>query len=92
MGTGTVNVPVLGIFIFWVVSEPVSEKFGTEKSPGTGRGKFWYQKKYQNWSRKKFGTEKSPGTGLRKFWYRKKVSFRFWVSSHTDLKAPLSVV
>ena len=44
-------VPVPGIpvpgnsTIFLMVSEPVSKKFGTEKSPGTGLGKFWYQKK-----------------------------------------------
>ncbi len=57
------------------VLEPVSKKIGTEKSLGTGLEKFWYRK--------------SLGTGLEKIWYRKKVSepvsFRFWVSSHTDL-------
>ena len=37
---------------------------------------------------KKIGIEKSIGFGIEKNWYRKKVSdsvsFRFWVSSHTD--------
>ena len=58
---------------------------------------WWYRNRYRkNLVPKKvpepvsdfFGTEKSLGTGLGKFWYRKKVSesvsFRFWVSSHTD--------
>ena len=53
-------------FIFLVVSEktgtgkkypePVSEKFGTGKSLGTGIGKIWYRKKYRYRYRKKFGT------------------------------------
>ena len=63
------------MLFFLVVSEPVSEKFGTEKTPGTGLEKNLVPKK-------------STGTGLGKFWYRKKVSesvsFRFGVSSHTD--------
>ena len=52
---GTVLVPVSGIFRFdwWYrknlvskkVSEPVSEKFGTEKSIGIGIESIWYQKK-----------------------------------------------
>ena len=37
-----------------------------------------------------FGIGKSIGFGIGKIWYRKKVSdsvsFRFWVSSHTDRK------
>ena len=36
----------------------------------------------------KFGIEKSIGFGIGTIWYRKKVSdsvsFRFWVSSHTE--------
>ena len=56
------------------VPESVSEKFGTEKSLGIGLEKNEYRK--------------SLGIGLEKIWYRKKVSesvsFRFWVSSHTD--------
>ena len=41
-----------------MVSEPVSEKFGTEKSLGTGIGKIWYQKKVSEPVSEKFGTEK----------------------------------
>ena len=80
IGTGTGN-----LWFFLVASEPVSEKCGTEKRPGTSLEKIWYRKKSRNRSRKilvpkkvsepvskKFGTEKSPGTGLGKFWYRKK--------------------
>ena len=51
MGTGTGN-----LLFFLVVSEPVSEKFGTEKSPGTGLGKFWYRKKSWNQYRSDFGS------------------------------------
>ena len=80
-GTGTGN-----LLFFLVVSEPVSEKFGSEKSPGTSlEKKFGTEKKSRNRSRKilvpkkvsepvskKFGTGKSLGTGPGKFWYRKK--------------------
>ena len=67
-----------------MVSEPVSEKFGTEKSPGTGLENIWYRKKSRNRYRKNlvpkkvsesvsenFSTEKSLGIGLEKIWYRK---------------------
>ena len=41
-----------------MVLEPVWEKFGTEKSLGTGPEKIWYRKKSRNRSRKKIGTKK----------------------------------
>ena len=52
------DIPVPGIpvpgnsSIFLMVSEPVSKKFGTEKSLGTGLEKNWYRKKSRNRSRK----------------------------------------
>ena len=72
--------PVPEIFIFLVVSEPVSEKFGTgkkyryryrknlvpEKSTGIGIGKIWYRKKVSEPVSEKFGTGKSIGTGTGK--------------------------
>ena len=54
--------PVPGIVHFLVVSEPVSEKFGTGKSLGTGIGNIWY--------RKYLVPEKSIGTGIGKIWYQ----------------------
>ena len=69
MGTGTGTV-----FFLQVVSEPVSEKFGTEKSLGTGIGKIWYRKKVSEPVSEKFGTEKSTGIGIENIWYRIKVS------------------
>ena len=65
---------------FLVVSEPVSEKFGTgkkyryryrknlvpEKSTGIGIGKIWYRKKVSEPVSEKFGTGKSIGTGTGK--------------------------
>ena len=66
-GTGTGN-----LLFFLVVSEPVSEKFGTEKSPGTGLEKNLVPKKVPEPVSENFGTEKSIGTGLEKIWYRKK--------------------
>ena len=79
------GIPVPGnLSLFLMVSEPVSEKFGTEKSPGTGLEKIWYRKKSRNRYRKNlvpkkvsesvsenFSTEKSLGIGLEKIWYRK---------------------
>ena len=70
--------PVPGIFHFfggigtsigkiWYrkkVSESVSEKFGTGKSPGTGIGKIWYRKKYRYRYRKYLVPEKSIGIGI----------------------------
>ena len=56
------------------VSEPVSEKFGIEKSLRTGIGKIWYHKKVSEPVSEKFGTEKSTGIGIGNIWYRKKVS------------------
>ena len=57
-----------------MVLEPVSEKFGTGKSLGTGIGKIWYRKKVWEPVSEKFGTEKSTGIGIENIWYRKKVS------------------
>ena len=64
--TSECDVPVPGIFHFfggigkkWYrkkVSEPVSEKFGTGKSPGTGIGKIWYRKKVSEPVSEKLGT------------------------------------
>ena len=50
-GTGTGN-----LLFFLVVSEPVSEKFGTEKSPGTGLEKKLVPKKVSEPVLEKFGT------------------------------------
>ncbi len=77
------DIPVPGIpvprnsSIFLMVSEPISKKFGTEKSLGTGLEKNEYRKKSRNRSQKilvpkkvsesvskKFGTEKSLGIGI----------------------------
>ena len=49
------------------VSEPVSKKFGTEKSLGTGLEKFWYRKKSRNRSRKSLVSKKNIGTNLKIF-------------------------
>ena len=57
-----------------MVSEPVSEKFGTEKSSGTGLEKNLVPKKVSESVSKNFGTEKSPGIGLEKNLVPKKVS------------------
>ena len=71
-----------------VVSEPVSEKFGTgkksrnryrsnlvsEKSLGTGIGKIWYRKKVPVSVSKIFSTGKK---------YRYRYRPTFWVPSHT---------
>ena len=74
MGTGTST----GNFQFFqVVSEPVSVKFGTEKSLGTGIGKMWYRKKVSGPVSGKVGTGKSLGTGIGKIWYRKKSRNRY---------------
>ena len=67
IGTGTGN-----LLFFLVVLEPVSEKFGTEKSTGTGLEKKLVPKKVPEPILENFGTEKSIGTGLEKIWYRKK--------------------
>ena len=59
------GIPVPGnLSLFLMVSEPVSEKFGTEKSPGTGLGFFWYRKKSRNRSRKILVPKKSLGIGI----------------------------
>ena len=56
------DVPVPGIpvpgncSLFLMVSEPVSEKFGTEKSLGIGIEKIWYRKKSRNRYRSDFGS------------------------------------
>ena len=72
-------------FRYWFRKNLVSKKVSVLVSE-----KFWYRKKYRYWYRKKIGIEKSIGIGIEKNWYRKKVSdsvsFRFWVSSHTDPK------
>ena len=57
---------------FQVVSEPVSENFGTGKSLGTGIGKIWYRKKVSEPVSEKFGTEKSTVIGIENIWYQKK--------------------
>ena len=58
-----------------VVSEPVSEKFGTGKSLGTGIGKIWYRKKYRYRYRKYLVPEKSIGIGIvQHFGYRHTLS------------------
>ena len=49
------------------VSEPVSKKFGTEKSLGTGLEKFWYRKKSRNRSRKILVPKKNIETSLKIF-------------------------
>ena len=66
-----------------MVSEPVSEKFGTEKSPGTGLENIWYRKKSRNRSQnflvpkksrnrsRKNLIPKSLRIGSKKIWYRK---------------------
>ena len=84
LGLGIGPVPFPGFLYFFIVSEPVSKKFGTEKSLGTGLEKIWYRKKSQNRSRKKFGTEKSLGTGPEKIWYRKKSRNRSWKKIGTE--------
>jgi hypothetical protein len=57
------------------VSDSVSKKIG-------------FEKKVSDSVLEKFGIKKSIGFGIEEIWYRKKVSdsvsFRFWVSSHTD--------
>merc|ERR1712203_1318278 len=83
-------------FIFMVVSEPVSKKFGTGK-------------KSRNRYRSNLVSEKSLGTGIGKIWYRKKVpvsvskifstgkKYRYryrptiWVLSHTGPQVTFSV-
>ena len=81
----------IGFENFWYrkkVSVLVSKKFGIEKSIGIGIGKILVSKKVSVLVSEKIGIEKSIGIGIEKNWYRKKVSdsvsFRFWVSSHTD--------
>ena len=66
-----------------MVSEPVSEKFGTEKSPGTGLENIWYRKKSRNRSQNVLVPKKSRNRsrknlipkslriGSKKIWYRK---------------------
>ena len=69
------GIPVPGNLSFYLmVSEPVSEKFGTEKSLGTGLEKNLVPKKVSEPVPKKFGTEKCPGIGLGKKLVPKKVS------------------
>ena len=75
-------------FLFLVVSKPVSGKFGTGKSLGTGIGKIWYQKKSPN----RYQTNLVP----KKYRYRYRkyvapekvlisVSFNIFLPSHTAL-------
>ena len=64
LGLGIGPVPFPGFLYFFIVSEPVSKKFGTEKSLGTGLEKNWYRKKSRNRSRKNLVPKKSLGTGL----------------------------
>ena len=65
------GIPVPGNLSFYLM---VSEKFGTEKSLGTGLEKNLVPKKVSEPVPKKFGTEKSPGIGLGKKLVPKKVS------------------
>ena len=55
-----------------MVSEPVSKKFGTEKSLGTGLEKIWYRKKSRNRSRKKLVPKKVSEPVSKKFGTEKK--------------------
>ena len=64
MGTG---IGTGNFSYFLVVSEPVSEKFGTGKSLGTGIGKIWYRKKVSEPVSEKFGTEKRYRYRYRKY-------------------------
>ena len=74
MGTGTRKLPVPERYLyreflrFLMVSEQVSEKFGTGKSLGTGIGKNWYRKKVSGPVSKNFGTVKSTGIGIGSIW------------------------
>ena len=84
------DVPVPGILVpgnlslFLMVSEPVSENFGTEKSLGTGIGKIWYQKKVSD---SLLVPEKMPVSLSKLFGTGKKYRYRYrltsWVPSHT---------
>ena len=63
LGAGTEN-----FSFFMVVSEPVSEKFGTGKSLRTGIGKSWYRKKeISEPVSEKFGTEEKYRYQYRKY-------------------------
>ena len=63
MGTG---IGTGNFSYFLVVSEPVSEKFGTGKKSRTGIGKIWYREKVLEPVSERFGTEKSTGICIRK--------------------------
>ena len=80
---GTGNSRYREFSFFLVVSEPVSEKFGTGKSTGTGIGKIWYRKKVPVSVSEKFGT----GIGIGKIWYRKK--YRNWYRKKINIKKRL---
>ena len=76
MGTGTIKVPVPGIFhLFCGVGTGIG-KIDTGKSLGTSIGKIWYRKKSRNRYRKDLVPKKVPvlvskilGTG-NNYWYR----------------------
>ena len=88
MGTGTVQVPVPGIFHFsWWYRNRYRKNLVPDKSLGTGIGEIWYRKKSRNRYRKKLVPKKVPvsvskifGTG-KKYRYRYRLTFR--VPSHT---------
>ena len=66
--------PAPGIFIFLVVSEPVSEQIGTGKSLRVGIRKIWYREKSRNQHWKNLVPGKSLGTGIGEIWYCSKIS------------------
>ena len=73
------GIPVPGICsLFLMVSEPVSEKFGTEKSLRIGIEKNLVPKKVSESVSKKFGTEKVSESVSEKFGTGKKSQNRHW--------------
>ena len=65
LGIGPVSSP--GFLYFFIVSELVSKKFGTEKSLGTGLGKIRYRKKSRNRSQKNLVPKKISEPVLKFF-------------------------
>ena len=87
MGTDTGN-----LLFFLVVSEPVSEKFGTEKSPRTSIKKNLVPKKVLEPVSENFGTKKSIGTGLEKNLVPKKVPEPVSENFGTEKSLRISIV
>ena len=77
------DIPVPGIpvpgnsSIFWMVSEPESKKFGTEKSLGIGLEKNEHRKKSRNRSRKSLVPKKVSESVSKKFGTEKKSRNRY---------------